>query len=71
MDSADNDFKLTDATVIPDAYVEEHISIGGIEVIRLHIPGKLKDEETTLKFIPYWSWGNRGYGDVSVWCKTD
>jgi len=70
MDSADNDFTLSDAEVISNTYLEETITIRGIEVKRIHIPGRVKGEKKTLKFIPYWSWGNRGTGDVLVWCKT-
>ena len=71
MDSADNDFTLSDAQIIPGTYLEETISIQGIQVKRLRVPGRVKDKKRTLKFIPYWSWGNRGDGDVLVWCKTD
>lgn len=71
MESADNDFPLSDARIIPGTYLEETISIGGMEVRRLLIPGRVKDKDTTLKYIPYWSWGNRGSGDVLVWCKKD
>jgi DUF1680 family protein len=70
MDSADNDFIFADAKVIPGAYLEESIQIGGFEVPRIYIPGQVNDQEKALKFIPYWSWGNRGYGDVLVWCET-
>jgi DUF1680 family protein len=69
METADNDFPLPEARVIPGTYLEETTKINGIEVIRLHIPGQVKDKSTTLKFIPYWSWGNRSEGDVTVWCK--
>ena len=69
MESADNDFTLLDAQVIQGTYLEERITIAGLEVVRLHIPGKVEERNVTLKFVPYWSWGNRG-GDVLVWCKT-
>jgi DUF1680 family protein len=69
MDSADNDFELTEAEITQLSYVEETIYIEGIEVKRLNIPGRVRGEERTLKFTPYWSWGNRGPGDVLVWCK--
>jgi uncharacterized protein len=71
MESADNEFQLSDARIVPGAHVEETISIGGMEVKRLHIPGRVKDKDTILKFIPFWSWANRGSGDVLVWCKTE
>jgi DUF1680 family protein len=70
MESADNNFNLSDARVIPGTYLEETTTILDIEVKRLHIPGIVKDKSQILKFIPYWSWGNRGDGDVQVWCKT-
>jgi DUF1680 family protein len=70
METADNDFPLSEAHIIPGTYLEEQIEIGGIQLIRIHIPGTLGTSKQTLKFIPYWSWGNRGTGDVQVWCKT-
>jgi uncharacterized protein len=70
LDSADNDFNLCDVQVISGTYLEETITISGIEIQRLHIPGKVGEEQKTLKFVPYWSWGNRGMGDVLVWCKS-
>ena len=69
MESADNPFDLSDARIIPGTYLEETLIIKDIEVKRLHIPGNIKGECQILKFIPYWSWGNRGDGDVQVWCK--
>lgn len=69
MDSADNDFELAEAEITKETYVEETFTIEGMQVKRLHIPGRVRGKEQTLKFIPYWSWGNRGYGDVLVWCK--
>ena len=71
METTDNDFTLSDARVIPGTYLEETISINGMECKRLHIPGKLKGEGQTLKFIPYWSWGNRGTSDVLVWVESE
>lgn len=70
MESADNHFDLSDVRVIPGTYLEETTTILDIEVKRIHVPGIVKDKSQTLKFIPYWSWGNRGNGDVQVWCKT-
>jgi len=69
MESADNDFNLSDARIIPGTYLEETIKILDVEVKRLYIPGCVNDKSQILKFIPYWSWGNRGDGDVQVWCK--
>jgi DUF1680 family protein len=69
METADNDFPLSDVRIKPETYLEETISIQGLEVQRIHIPGQVRMETTTLKFIPYWSWGNRGEGDVKVWIK--
>ena len=71
MDSADNDFKLSDARIIPGTYLEETITIEGMDVKRLHTPGWVNGKSRVLKFIPYWSWGNRRSGDVLVWCKTN
>jgi len=69
MDSADNDFELTEAEIEQQTCVEETFSIEGMQLKRIHIPGRVGKKERTLKFIPYWSWANRGYGDVLVWCK--
>lgn len=71
METTDNDFVLSDARVIPGTYLKENIFIGDLEVKRLHIPGMVGGEHRTLKFVPYWSWGNRGDADVLVWCKTN
>jgi DUF1680 family protein len=69
METADNDAPLSEARVIPGTYLEETTQINGIEVKRLYIPGRVNDKSSTLQFIPYWSWGNRGEGDVLVWCQ--
>jgi uncharacterized protein len=70
MESIDNDFELSDARVIPEQYLDEPITIGGMECRRIHVPGQVRGETKMLKFVPYWSWGNRGDSDVLVWCKT-
>ncbi|MCM1027610.1 MAG: glycoside hydrolase family 127 protein [Roseburia sp.] len=30
-----------------------------------------REEETELTFLPYYAWGNRGEGEMSVWCKYE
>jgi DUF1680 family protein len=71
MDSADNDFDITEAEITDEQSLEEDFNIAGMQVKRLHIPGRVSGKEETLKFIPYWSWGNRGPSDVVVWVKMD
>jgi uncharacterized protein len=69
LESADNNVPLSDVEITHNLYLEEDITIQNIPVKRIHIPGKWGDKNITLKFIPYWSWGNRSEGDVQVWCK--
>ena len=71
MKAIDNDFSLSDTRIIQGTYFEETIFIEDIEIKRLHIREKMEDESKTLKFIPYWSWGNRDDGAVLMWCKTN
>lgn len=70
METADNDFVLSDARVIAETYLEETIFIRDFEIKRLHVPGMVAGEYKTLKFVPYWCWGNRRDADVLVWCKS-
>lgn len=37
---------------------------------KLYAPRPVKFENTNLTFVPYCNWGNRGYGEMSVWVKS-
>ena len=37
---------------------------------KLYAPRPVKFEKTNLTFVPYCNWGNRGYGEMSVWVKS-
>lgn len=56
----------------------------GHKIVTLELPGKKvvldgaelyeevcaeKEEETTLKFVPYYAWNNRGVGEMTVWVR--
>jgi DUF1680 family protein len=69
MDSADNDYDFTEAEITHEEFLEEDFTIAEMQVKRAHIPGRVRGKDQTLKFIPYWSWGNRGPSDVLVWVK--
>jgi len=71
MESIDNVFPLNEARITGYDIRQEKISIKGIDVIQLLVPGRAQHNDVTLKFIPYWAWCNRGAGDVLVWCKSD
>lgn len=36
---------------------------------RLYAPRPVSFKETELTFVPYCNWGNRGYGEMSVWVR--
>jgi uncharacterized protein len=70
METTDNKFSLFDARVDQKSYLEERFSINGMECIRIHVNGMVNGEQRTLKFIPYWCWGNRERSDLLVWVKS-
>lgn len=70
METADNNFVLSDACLDRPGHLEEIISINGIDCKRIYLRGKLDGKPRILKFIPYWSWGNRENSDVLVWVKS-
>ena len=37
---------------------------------RLYAPRPVSFKETELTFVPYCNWGNRGYGEMSVWIRS-
>ena len=37
---------------------------------KLYAPRPVKFEKVKLTFVPYCNWGNRGYGEMSVWVKA-
>ena len=37
---------------------------------RLYAPRPVSFKETELTFVPYCNWGNRGYGEMSVWVRS-
>ena len=61
------------------------VVIGGVTVIKakgkrvetvswrdgkLYAPRPVTFEKAKLTFVPYCNWGNRGYGEMSVWVKA-
>jgi uncharacterized protein len=70
METTDNNFDLSDAQLEGPGYLEEVISIGGIDCKRLYLRGIVKGERRILRFIPYWSWGNRESSNVLVWVSS-
>ena len=82
LEEIDNGAELWNLELLPgEARVEERPELlGGVQVIRL--PGRrsaagealYSDEPTTaqeaeLTFVPYYAWGNRGRGEMSVWVR--
>ena len=37
---------------------------------KLYAPRPVTFEKAKLTFVPYCNWGNRGYGEMSVWVKA-
>ena len=82
MEEIDNGAELWNLELLPgEAMVEERPELlGGVQTIRL--PGRrsasgealYSDEpptaqEVELTFVPYYAWGNRGRGEMSVWVR--
>lgn len=79
IEQIDNGDKLWSLSVKPGkAEVKDSDILGGIVVItcegsRTGVSGELYSEETaasedvSLTFVPYYAWGNRGKGEMSVW----
>ena len=82
LEEIDNGPELWNLVLLPgEAQVEEHPELlGGVCTIRLpgereSTGGALYAEETpsrrpaALTFVPYYAWGNRGRGEMSVWVR--
>jgi hypothetical protein len=74
-----------DRRTTPDVTVEKWSGLG-YEMCILKVPGRreepsgsealyadytpAREQETTLTFVPYYAWSNRGEGEMSVWVRT-
>ena len=83
LEEADNGPGLTDCTLADDAGFSGPFEIGGIPRITVRGTRSASGSQalygtspaarvsTSLHFVPYFAWGNRGFGEMRVWVRRD